>query len=208
MRRRLLVLDVDSTLITAEQIDLLAAEGGVQGDVAAITERAMRGELDFADSLRQRVAALTGVSVRVFDSVLQQMEFTAGAQALIATCTERGWPVGLVSGGFHELIDPLVAELDIRRVRANRLEIHDGHLTGRVLGQIVDRRAKETFLRELASDCDIPMQDTVAIGDGANDLDMIEAAGIGVAFAAKPILRAAADLMLPGPPLDGVLAQL
>lgn len=207
-RRRLLVMDVDSTFIAAEQIDLLAAHAGSQRQVAAITERAMRGELDFETSLRERVATLAGLPVETFDAVRSEISFTPGALDLVAACAERGWPVGLVSGGFHEIVDPLVAGLPISRVQANRLEVLDGALTGRVDGPVVDRATKATFLRELAAAVGIPMEDTVAIGDGANDLDMIAAAGLGVAFAAKPVVAAAADLALPGPRLDEVLAHL
>ncbi len=201
-------MDVDSTFIQAEQIDLLAARAGSAEVVAAITERAMRGELDFATSLVDRVACLAGLPVATFDVVRAEISFTPGALDLVEACAARGWPVGLVSGGFHEIIDPLVADLPIARVLANRLEIADGVLTGRVDGPVVDRSTKATFLRELAGAVGVPIADTIAIGDGANDLDMIAAAGLGVAFAAKPVVAAGADLALPGPRLDDVLAHL
>lgn len=207
-RRRLLVMDVDSTLIAGEQIDLLAAHAGAAQRVAEITERAMRGEIDFEASLRERVATLAGIPVETLDVVRSQIAFTPGALDLIAVCAERGWPVGLVSGGFHEIVDPLVADLGLIRVLANRLEADDGALTGRVEGPVVDRAAKARFLRELADAVGVPLADTVAIGDGANDLDMLAAAGTGVAFAAKPVVATAADLALPGPRLDEVLAHL
>lgn len=207
-RRRLLVMDVDSTFISSEQIDLLAAYAGSAEQVAAITERAMAGELDFAASLRERVATLAGLPVETLDAVRAQISLTPGAAELLAAFAERGWPVGLVSGGFHEIIDPLVADLGLVRVLANRLETADGALTGRVEGPIVDRATKARFLADLAGAVGVPIEDTIAMGDGANDLDMIAAAGLGVAFAAKPVVAAAADLALPGPRLDEVLAHL
>jgi phosphoserine phosphatase len=207
-RRRLLVMDVDSTFITGEQIDLLAAHAGSGERVAAITERAMRGELDFAASLHERVATLAGLPVAVLDEVRASVELTPGVVELLVAVTAAGWPVGLVSGGFHEIVDPLVADLPIARVRANRLEQADGRLTGRVLGDVVDRAAKAVFLREMAAEEEVDVADVVAIGDGANDLDMIAVAGLGVAFAAKPVVAAQADLALPGPRIDAVLPYL
>ncbi len=194
--RFLVVLDVDSTFIAAEQIDLLAAHAGAGERVAEITERAMAGELDFADALRERVAALAGLSVDVFEQVRAQIDLNPGAAQLIAGLHQRGWPVGLVSGGFHEIIDPIAAEHRITRVQANRLGANDGVLTGKVDGPIIDRATKEVFLRDFARDQDIDMAETVAIGDGANDLDMVTAAGVGVGFRPKPALAQAADVIL------------
>lgn len=206
--RRLLVMDVDSTFISCEQIDLLAALAGSGARVAEITERAMRGELDFEASLRARVKTLAGLPETAFDEVRGKIAFTPGALELLEHCAARGWPVALVSGGFHEIIDPLVAELPIAHVRANRLEVSGGHLTGEVHGTVVDRAAKAAHLRQFAAAEGVDPAHTIAIGDGANDLDMLAAAGLGVAFRAKPVVAAQADLALAGPRLDEVLAHL
>ncbi len=206
--RRLIVMDVDSTFIVNEQIDLLADLAGSGTKVADITARAMAGELDFAQSLRARVATLAGLPAAAFDRARERIEFTPGALDLLTECERRGWPVALVSGGFHEIIDPLTEGLPLAYVRANRLEIDNGHLTGKVRGEIVDRAAKAAYLRGFAEAEGIELADTVAIGDGANDLDMIAAAGLGVAFRAKPVVAAQADLALDGPRLDEVLTHL
>lgn len=205
--RRLVVLDVDSTFIAAEQIDLLAQHAGAGDEVAAITEAAMRGELDFATSLRRRVATLSGLPLQALTAVAEQIELQPGAGELIAALHDRGWPVGLVSGGFHELIDPIAAEHGIARVQANRLARDGEHLIGQVEGPIVDRATKETFLRTFAREQGVAMSDTIAIGDGANDLDMVRAAGLGVGFRPKPALAADADLVLTER-LDDLLAHL
>lgn len=204
----LLVMDVDSTLIQAEVIELVAEHAGTRAEVAAVTEAAMRGELDFEQSLHARVATLAGLDAGVLEAVRAAVPVTPGARELVDAFHDRGWPVGLVSGGFVEVVGPLAADLGIRYVRANRLEVEDGRLTGRVDGPVVDRQGKETFLRELAAQHDIPMGRTVAIGDGANDLDMVRAAGTGVAFCAKPALREAADVTVDEPRLDLVLDAL
>lgn len=204
----LLVMDVDSTLIQAEVIELIAEHAGTRDEVAAVTEAAMRGELDFAQSLHARVATLAGLDLEVLERVRHAVPLTPGARTLIGAFHERGWPVGLVSGGFREVVGPLAADLGITHVRANELESEGGRLTGRVRGAVVDRRTKETFLRELAAEHGIPMERTVAVGDGANDLDMVGAAGTGVAFCAKPALREAATIAVDEPDLALVLDAL
>lgn len=202
--RRLVVLDVDSTLITAEVIELLAAHAGSREQVEDITARAMLGELDFAASLHARVATLAGLPAGVFEDVLTEVRLTPGAAELLADLAGRHWPVALVSGGFLEIVGPLAARLGITRFRANGLEVVDGVLTGRVRGPVVDRAGKAEALRAFAADDEIPLQRTIAIGDGANDLDMLAAAGFGIAFNAKPVLAGRADAVVRGR-LDDVL---
>jgi phosphoserine phosphatase len=199
------VTDVDSTFLTQEVIELIADHAGTRDEVAAVTERAMRGELDFAASLRERVATLAGVPVAALDEVRQAVVLTPGAVELTAEVQRRGWELGLVSGGFAEILAPLAQTLGISRWHANRLEVADGVLTGRTVGPVVDRAVKEATLRAWAAELGLDMADTVAVGDGANDLDMIGAAGIGIAFAAKPLVRAQAPYSIDGPRLDEVL---
>lgn len=194
--RYLVVLDVDSTLIENEAIELLAEEAGSLELVAAVTERAMRGELDFAESLRERVATLAGLPSSVFDTVRSRITVTAGVEILIKRIQELGGTVGVVSGGFHELLDPLAQQLGLDKWKANRLEVIDGVLTGNVLGHIIDADAKADALRQWAEETSTPLSHTVAIGDGANDLKMMEAAGLGIAFCAKPIVQESADVAL------------
>ncbi|UFU04324.1 phosphoserine phosphatase SerB [Ruania suaedae] len=207
-RRRLIVMDVDSTFITAEQIDLLAARAGTGQRVAEITEQAMAGELDFAGSLIERVSTLAGLPVSVLEEVRAEISLSPGAAELVESAQARGWPLVLVSGGFHEIVDPIAAGVGITRVRANRLGVSAGLLTGRVAGPIVDRAAKATWLRTFAAEDGIDLADTVAIGDGANDLDMLAAAGLGIAFHAKPIVAAQADRAITDGGLDQVLQWL
>lgn len=195
-QRYLVVLDVDSTLIENEAIELLAAEAGSLELVAAVTERAMSGELDFAESLRERVATLAGLPESVFDTVRGQITITRGAKDLIAAVKAHGGHVGVVSGGFHELLDPLAESLGLDFWKANRLEIVDGVLTGQVLGTIVDAQTKADSLTQWANETHTPLPQTVAIGDGANDLAMMKVAGIGIAFCAKPIVQEQADVAL------------
>jgi phosphoserine phosphatase len=203
--RRLVVLDVDSTLIEQEVVELFADHAGTREEVTRVTERAMRGEIDFAASLRERVATLAGVPATACADVRAAVSFTPGAPELVAELQRRGWLVALVSGGFAEIVEDLAARLGITLWRANRLEVSDGVLTGCTAGPVVDRPAKAAALREWAAEAGIDVRDTVAIGDGANDLDMIAAAGIGIAFAAKPVVRAQAPFSVDGPRLDAVL---
>lgn len=206
--KRLVVFDVDSTLVQGEVIEMLAARAGAQGAVAAITEAAMRGELDFAQSLLQRVATLQGLPATVIDEVAEQLELMPGARTTIRTLRRLGFHCGVVSGGFRRIIEPLAKELMLEYVAANELEIVDGTLTGRVVGPIIDRAGKAAALREFAEQAGVPMAQTVAVGDGANDIDMLAAAGLGVAFNAKPALREVADASLSHPYLDTVLFLL
>lgn len=206
--RRLVVLDVDSTLIQQEVIELLAAHAGREAEVAEVTARAMAGELDFAESLRGRVAALQGLPESVIDAVRDSVVLTPGARTLVRTLKRMGFTVALVSGGFIEVVGPLAQALGIDYARANHLEIVDGHLTGRVTGDIVDRAGKAAALREFAAAAGLPLSRTVAIGDGANDLDMLAAAGLGIAFNAKPVVRSQADASVNVPYLDSVLFLL
>ena len=206
--RRLVVMDVDSTLIQDEVIELLAAKAGRQAEVAAVTEAAMRGSLDFAESLRQRVTMLAGLPEGVLADVRAEVRLTPGARTLVRTLKRLGFTVAVVSGGFIEIVGELAEELGIDRVHANRLEVVDGRLTGRVLGEVVDRAGKAAALRRFAAEAGLPLSRTVAIGDGANDLDMLAAAGLGVAFNAKPIVREQADTAVTVPYLDAVLYLL
>ena len=185
----LLVMDVDSTLIMEEGIDLLGEEAGVGAQVAAITERAMRGELDFEAALRERVGLLKGLPEDIFTQIAEKIHFTPGAEELVDELHKRGYKVGLVSGGFHETVDRLAEQLGIDYVKANRLEIQQGFLTGQVLGEIVTKDTKLAMLKAWAAENKLELNQTIAMGDGANDLPMIQAAGIGIAFMAKPIVR-------------------
>lgn len=192
----LLVMDVDSTLINEEVIELLADAAGRRAEVAAITERAMRGELDFAASLRERVATLAGLPMTTLGDIAGQVTLTPGASELVEAMHARGCPVGVVSGGFMEVLEPLAKELGLDFWAANHLEVIDGQLSGRIRGDIVDAAAKEHYLRLWANRLGIPMARTIAMGDGANDLAMVRAAGFGVAFCAKPVLVEAADAVI------------
>jgi len=202
--RKLLIMDVDSTLIQQEVIELLAEYAGKREEVAAVTEAAMRGELDFAQSLHARVAVLAGLPATVVDSVRQEVRLSLGAAELVAAFKEAGHVVAVVSGGFNQILGPIADELGLDYWIANELEILDGALTGKVLGAVIDRAAKEKYLREWAAAEGIGIEHTIAVGDGANDLDMLGAAGIGVAFNAKPAVRAVADAVITMPYLDAV----
>jgi phosphoserine phosphatase len=205
---RLIVMDVDSTLIQDEVIDLLAARAGCAAEVAKVTAAAMRGDLDFAASLRERVSLLAGLEAGVLDEVRAGLRLTAGARTLTGTLGGLGYKSGIVSGGFVQVIGPLAAELGIDYVAANELEIAAGKLTGRLCGPVIDRAGKAAALRRFAAAAGVPLSQTVAVGDGANDLDMIAAAGLGVAFNAKPVVRDAADTSVSVPYLDAVLYLL
>ncbi|MEN9687818.1 MAG: hypothetical protein RL381_830 [Actinomycetota bacterium] len=206
--KKLVILDVDSTLIQQEVIELLARRAGVEDQVREITESAMRGELDFAESLRARVATLAGLPDSVLKEVADEIELTPGARTLIETLQKLGHSVAVVSGGFTAVIEPLLKDLGIKHYRANALEILDSKFTGRVLDPIIDRAAKATALRDFAAIEGVQLEQTIAIGDGANDLDMISIAGLGIAFNAKPAVKAAAASSVSAPYLDSVLYLL
>jgi phosphoserine phosphatase len=206
--KKLVLMDVDSTLIAQEVIELLGAKAGVQTQVKEITDRAMAGEIDFEASLRERVALLKGLPESVIEEVRHEISLTPGAKTLVSTLQKLGHTVAVVSGGFINVIEPLLASLNIALYRANTLEIIDGVLTGQVKGPVIDRAAKATALKDFAKQEGVELEQTVAIGDGANDLDMIALAGLGIAFNAKPAVRAAADSALSAPYLDSVLYLL
>ncbi|MFF4227377.1 phosphoserine phosphatase SerB [Streptomyces sp. L500] len=206
--QRLVVMDVDSTLIQDEVIELFAAHAGCEAEVAEVTARAMRGELDFEKSLHERVALLAGLDASVVEKVRAEVRLTPGARTLIRTLKRLGFQVGVVSGGFTQVTDDLRERLGLDFASANTLEIVDGKLTGRVTGEIVDREGKARLLRRFAAEAGVPLAQTVAIGDGANDLDMLNAAGLGVAFNAKPLVREAAHTAVNVPFLDTVLYLL
>lgn len=206
--KRLVVLDVDSTLIREQVIDVLAERAGVAEQVAAITTRAMAGELDFAASLRERVALLAGMSESDVEQVRDGLRLAPGARTFVRTLRRLGYHVGVVSDGFTAFTGRFVEELDLDFAAANELEIVDGAVTGRVVGPILDRRGKAEALHRFAVQFGVPLNQTVAVGDGANDIDMLEAAGLGVAFNARSALRAAADTSVNLPYLDSVLFVL
>jgi phosphoserine phosphatase len=203
--KHLVVMDADSTLLQDEVIDLLAVECGCAAEVSAITELAMAGEIDFAEALRRRVTLLAGLPESVLDDVRNKLRLTPGARTLLRTLRRLGYVPAVVSGGFVEVLEPLMADLKVDYLAANRLEIADGKLTGTVLGEIVDRAGKAKALRRFAEEVGVPLEQTVAVGDGANDIDMLSAAGLGIAFNAKPVVEAHADTSLSVPYLDAVL---
>jgi len=205
---RLIVMDVDSTLIQGEVIEMLAAYAGFESEVAAVTEAAMRGELDFEESLRSRVKLLAGIDVSAFDEVYDAIQLAPGARTLVRTLRRLGYRFALVSGGFSQITDRLAADLGIHFSRANQLEVVDGKLTGEIVGDVVDRAAKARALREFAAELGLGVASTVAIGDGANDLDMLNAAGLGIAYNARPVVQQAADASVNVPYLDTIMYLL
>jgi len=205
---RLIVMDVDSTLIQGEVIEMLAEHAGHGNEVAEVTEAAMRGELDFEESLRERVALLEGVPESAFDAVYDAIVLAPGARTLVRILRRLGYRFALVSGGFSQITDRLAEDLGIHFSRSNRLEVVDGRLTGRILGDVVDRAGKARALREFAAELGLSEAAVIAIGDGANDLDMLNAAGLGIAFNAKPVVQDAADTAVNVPYLDAILYLL
>ncbi|GAA4364272.1 phosphoserine phosphatase SerB [Nocardioides caricicola] len=210
MRRgtRLIVMDVDSTLIQGEVIEMLAAHAGFEPEVAEITEAAMRGEIDFEESLRRRVTLLEGVPASALDEVYDAIVLAPGARTMVRTLRRLGYRFAIVSGGFSQITDRLAADLGIHFARANELEIVDGRLTGRIVGPVVDRAGKAAALREFAAEIGVAEAAVIAIGDGANDLDMLNAAGLGIAYNAKPLVRDAADTSVNVPYLDAIMYLL
>ncbi|HEX3733495.1 MAG TPA: phosphoserine phosphatase SerB [Mycobacteriales bacterium] len=206
--KRLVVFDVDSTLIQGEVIEMLGAFAGVEPQVREITEAAMRGDLNFVESLERRVSLLAGLPASVLDEVADSLKLTPGARTTVRTLKRLGYRCGVVSGGFMQVIGGLAKELGLDFAVANELEVVDGRLTGRAVGEVVDRAGKAAVLRRFAAEYGIPLSQCVAVGDGANDIDMLSAAGMGVAFNAKPALREVADTALSHPYLDTVLFVL
>ncbi|MGH3413177.1 MAG: phosphoserine phosphatase SerB [Marmoricola sp.] len=205
---RLIVMDVDSTLIQGEVIEMLAAHAGCEREIAGATAAAMRGDLDFAESLRARVRMLAGLPASTLDAVYDALLLAPGARTTVRTLRRMGYRFAIVSGGFSQITDRLAADLGIDYVAANELEVVDGVITGRLLGDIVDRAGKAAALRRFAEQLGLPLEATIAIGDGANDLDMLSAAGLGIAFNAKPMVQEAADTAVNVPYLDAVMYLL
>ena len=203
--KHLVVMDADSTLLQDEVIDLLADACGCAPEVSAITEAAMAGEIDFAESLRRRVALLAGMPATVLDDVRAKLRLTPGARTLLRTLQRLGYVAAVVSGGFLEVLAPLMAELDVHYLEAKRLEIVDAKLTGRLAAPVVDRAGKARALERFAQEVGVPLEQTVAVGDGANDIDMLSIAGLGIAFNAKPAVQEHANVVLSVPYLDAVL---
>ena len=208
MKYRLILFDVDSTLIKQEVIDLLADKSGHGREVQQITAKAMKGEIDFAQALSKRVSLLEGLPDSVFDEVISQISFAEGSDELFSYLRKNSFLVGAVSGGFHNVLDKLFAQLQLDFLKANVLEVADGRLTGKITAAPVDRMAKAQALREFASLHNIELENTVAVGDGANDIDMIELAGLGVSYMGKEILKEKADLHLEKAGLNALIQYL
>ena len=206
--QRLVVIDVDSTLVTEEVVDLVAYEAGVGDEVSELTERAMAGEMDFEESLVRRVGLLAGADAGLLDQIAEKVSLTPGARTFFRTLHRLGYTTAIVSGGFLQVVERLQERLDIGHAHANELEVVDGRLTGRIVGEVVDRAGKAELLRKIAEREGVPLEQVVAVGDGANDLDMLDAAGLGVAFNARPLVRAAADASVSVPYLDAILFLL
>ena len=206
--QRLVVLDMDSTFIQQEVIDLLAVAAGVGTEVAAITERSMRGEIDFKESLAERVALLKGMPIDVIESVRLQITFSKGAERMVAVLHILGHKVAIVSGGFEDVIAPLLEKVGVDFYRANKLDLNGSTLTGKTTGAVIDRTAKAAALREFAEELGIPLEHTVAVGDGANDLEMMAISGLSIAFNAKPIVQEAAMVAINDGDLMGVLVHM
>jgi phosphoserine phosphatase len=206
--KRLVVFDVDSTLLRAEVIDLLAARAGREREVRAITEAAMRGNIDFTESLHRRVAALADLPAAVLEEVAAHAKFSRGVRLTVRTLRRLGFRCGAVSGGFNQVVQPVATELGLEFFAANELEIKDGRLTGQIIGEVIDRQGKAAVLRRFASFYGIPLSQCVAVGDGANDIDMLTTAGLGIAFNAKPALREIADTALSQPSMEAILFVL
>jgi len=205
---RLIVMDVDSTLVQGEVIEMLAGRAGCLDEVTRVTEAAMRGELDFEQSLRERVALLAGLDASVLDRVYDDIELAPGARTMVRTLKRLGYRFAIVSGGFRQVTDRIAEDLGIDYSAANELEVSDGRLTGRVLGPVLDRAGKAQALRRFAEEAGVAQSATIAIGDGANDLDMLAAAGLGIAFNAKPAVQEAADTTVNVPYLDAIIYLL
>jgi phosphoserine phosphatase len=205
---RLVVMDVDSTLVQGEVIEMLADQAGCGQEVRTVTEAAMRGDLDFEESLRARVALLAGLESAALDRVYEALELTPGARTMVRTLKRLGYRFAIVSGGFSAVTDRIAADLEIDFAASNELEVVDGRLTGRIVGPVLDRAGKAAALRRFAAEARVAQGATVAIGDGANDLDMLAAAGLGIAFNAKPVVQQAADTALNVPYLDAIMYLL
>jgi phosphoserine phosphatase len=205
---RLIVMDVDSTLIQGEVIELLAAHSGHGAEVAEVTDRAMRGELDFEEALRARVSLLAGIASTALDQVYDELVLAPGARTLVRTLRRLGYRFALVSGGFNQITDRLAADLGIHYARSNQLEIVDGTITGRIVGPVVDRAGKADALRYFADQVGVPLESVIAIGDGANDLDMLGIAGLGIAYNARQLVQDAADTTVNVPYLDAIIYLL